>query len=191
MRHACTLHTCNTCTHAAHTHTCTHAACNMHTRRAHAHMQTCSTYTHAPMHPCNSTQTRCTHAHMHGMRAHLHVQVQCKGAGDPSRVLSLSSSALPPELEWGCVLVHMAFTSINPADLYSVRLGGVRVVCLQMTPPADSFAVLTNDTISRFIMPCPSRSAVHAACGTGHLSMLCECAGVWPGHGGAAFCRRT
>jgi NADPH:quinone reductase-like Zn-dependent oxidoreductase len=33
--------------------------------------------------------------------------------------------SLPPELEWGQVYVEMLFAPVTPADVYTLRLGGV------------------------------------------------------------------
>ncbi|GAX80556.1 hypothetical protein CEUSTIGMA_g7993.t1 [Chlamydomonas eustigma] len=52
-------------------------------------------------------------------------QVLCTGPGKPEDVLSVCSSALSPALEWREVAVDMVLCPINPADVYSARLGGV------------------------------------------------------------------
>ncbi|KXZ54060.1 hypothetical protein GPECTOR_5g168 [Gonium pectorale] len=54
------------------------------------------------------------------------LQVTCRSPGAKlSESLSLEAVPLPPELEWGHVLVHIKAAPINAADLYTARLGGV------------------------------------------------------------------
>jgi trans-2-enoyl-CoA reductase len=52
-------------------------------------------------------------------------QVRCKRAGTPKEVLEMGTEALPAELEWGEVLVSMRAVPINPADIYTIRTGGM------------------------------------------------------------------
>ena len=46
-------------------------------------------------------------------------QVVCSGPGKPVETLTVNRHPLPPALEWGQVLVKLAFSPINPADIYS------------------------------------------------------------------------
>ena len=50
--------------------------------------------------------------------------VRCQRAGLPKEVLTLTKEPIPEELEWGQVLVSIRYAPINPADLYTIHLGG-------------------------------------------------------------------
>jgi NADPH:quinone reductase-like Zn-dependent oxidoreductase len=52
-------------------------------------------------------------------------QITCKQAGKPKDALTLSSVALPAELEWGEVLLSVRAAPVNPADLYTLSTGGL------------------------------------------------------------------
>eukprot|EP00889_Picochlorum_renovo_P005781 jgi/Picre1/32811/NNA_008141.t1 len=43
----------------------------------------------------------------------------------PKEVLTVDMQDIPPELEWGEVLVSMRMMPINPADLYTIHTGGL------------------------------------------------------------------
>lgn len=49
----------------------------------------------------------------------------CKGPGKPQEQLQLVAQPLPPELEWGQVLIEVKYAPITPADVYTARLGGL------------------------------------------------------------------
>eukprot|EP00878_Enallax_costatus_P032601 GHUV01035843.1.p1 GENE.GHUV01035843.1~~GHUV01035843.1.p1 ORF type:complete len:246 (+),score=98.27 GHUV01035843.1:107-844(+) len=49
----------------------------------------------------------------------------CKGAGKPQQQLEVVSRPLPPDLEWGQVLLEFKYAHVTPADIYSIRLGGM------------------------------------------------------------------
>lgn len=51
----------------------------------------------------------------------------CSKAGRPSDVVALQSRPLPPELEWGQVLVEWVLAAVTPADVHAVRMGGLTV----------------------------------------------------------------
>lgn len=52
-------------------------------------------------------------------------QVMCGAGGQPADVLKLTSGRLPQALEWGDVLVNIRFAAINPADVYTAKMGGL------------------------------------------------------------------
>eukprot|EP00775_Hariotina_reticulata_P002103 gene2103-2422_t len=49
----------------------------------------------------------------------------CKGPGKPKDQVEVVYQPLPAELEWGQVLVEAKIAPITPADVYTIRLGGV------------------------------------------------------------------
>ncbi len=53
------------------------------------------------------------------------VQVRCQGAGEAAAVLAGAAEPLPSALEWRQVLVRLVYAPISPADMYSVRTGGL------------------------------------------------------------------
>lgn len=53
------------------------------------------------------------------------LQVRCLRAGPAKDSVEVVSEPLPATLEWGEVLVTMQYAPINPADIYTVRTGGV------------------------------------------------------------------
>lgn len=50
-------------------------------------------------------------------------EVQCNAVGHPKDALEMNSRPIPPELEWGEVLVNFRAIPINPGDLYAVVTG--------------------------------------------------------------------
>lgn len=48
----------------------------------------------------------------------------CVSVGKPQSSVSVAAQDLPKELEWGEVLVLLKYAPINPADLYTVHMGG-------------------------------------------------------------------
>eukprot|EP00798_Chlamydomonas_sp_ICE-L_P004162 gene4162-14262_t len=52
-------------------------------------------------------------------------KMTCTASGRPTEVLSLDCVPSAAELEWGQVAVDIRYAPINPADIYSARLGGV------------------------------------------------------------------
>lgn len=53
------------------------------------------------------------------------VQVRCQRSGLPKEALTLDTTPIPAELEWGQVLVSIRAAPINPADLYTIQTGGL------------------------------------------------------------------
>ncbi|KAF6265797.1 hypothetical protein COO60DRAFT_762517 [Scenedesmus sp. NREL 46B-D3] len=49
----------------------------------------------------------------------------CRGPGKPQERLEMVAEQLPVELEWGQVLIEVKYAPVTPADIYTVRLGGV------------------------------------------------------------------
>ncbi|WIA11729.1 hypothetical protein OEZ85_011824 [Tetradesmus obliquus] len=49
----------------------------------------------------------------------------CRGPGKPQERLEMAAQQLPSELEWGEVLIEVKYAPVTPADIYTVRLGGV------------------------------------------------------------------
>jgi len=51
-------------------------------------------------------------------------QVRVKELGKPKDSCEMVSDPIPPELEWGEVLINVRAAPINPNDLYNVQIGG-------------------------------------------------------------------
>ena len=68
--------------------------------------------------------------------------VTCKEFGNPAH-LAVESDPIPPELEWGQVLVSVRAAPMSPADLYNAKVGSWGMRTEPMEPPF----VVGNDGI--------------------------------------------
>jgi NADPH:quinone reductase-like Zn-dependent oxidoreductase len=91
--------------------------------------------------------------------------VICSGPCSPED-LKLSAEPLPPELGWGEVAVALQYAPINPADIYSARLGGVygpESVAPPFVCGHDGVAVVTKVRAAWFVLGRTTGVAVGAS----------------------------
>lgn len=100
------------------------------------------------------------------------LQVRCLRAGPAKDSVEVVSEPLPATLEWGEVLVTMQYAPINPADIYTVRTGGVygNTQCaLPFTAGHDGVGIVTKVGSSALTKHCKfAVTMVGNVCGTAH-----------------------